>query len=590
MSQQAPTARGSLAATPLAHLLIYALDHRLTGSIVFEEPSHAKHAVYLVEGAPVRARVASPVALLGDLARERGALQAAQVESIAAKAREVGRRFGELLVERNLLDALSLEALLREQVVRRLEFLASLPGPTAYGYYEATNFLERAGGPSSHPHALGSIWRVIRRGVPEDRLRDLLGRLGAGPLRFHPEAPLGRFDFGPKEQAVVDVLRAKPQPLAELVGRGLAEPATVELLVYAFSALRHFDAGGSVRPVGSERSSHSMRAMPIVAPPPAAPTAPATPAPAAAPKPAAPATPAPAAAPKFATSTLPPAAARRSAPPSRAPISDPFRRELAERLRDTKQSYYQVLGVPHDAPSEAIASAFFQLAKRFHPDRLAGGLEDAREQATRLFARMTEAHQILSDPTRRAEYNTLLAQGEGAAEEQEEVQRVVRAATSFQKAQFLLKRSNLAAAETEARQALADDPDQADHVALVAWLEANKPSANLEEVLKILNDCVKKEDVNLRIRWYRGQIMKRLGHERRALEDFRFIVERDPRHVDAQRELRLFDMQRGAGKSLRPKPRASKPPAPDSGRPRRTSSNPPPPPDKGGFFGKLFKK
>jgi curved DNA-binding protein CbpA len=411
---------------------------------------------------------------------------------------------------------------------------------------------------------------VIRRGVDPRRVRELLDRLGDAPLRFHPEAPLGRFDFDPREQAVIDVLRAKPQPLAELVGRGLAEPALVELLVYTLSALRHFDTGSGARPVGSDRASASMHAQAA---------APATPAPVPTPSPRA-------------------QAVTRAAPlpsPTPSPVAaagpkdtDAFRREIAERLGSTKQSYYQVLGVPDDAPSEAIASAFFQLAKRFHPDRLGAGFEDVREQATRLFARMTEAHQVLSDATRRAEYDELVKHGEGAAEEQEEVLRVVRAATSFQKAQVLLKRSNLAAAEAEARQALADDPEQADHVALVAWIDASKPNADLEAVLKVLNGCVKREEVNLRARWYRGQILKRLGQVRRAVEDFRYIVERDPRHVDAQRELRLHDMTR-TGRNLGGN-KTTHPPAGDSIRPRRTSSNPPPPPEKGGFFGKFFKK
>jgi curved DNA-binding protein CbpA len=576
---QAPTAKGSLAATPFAHLLIYALDRRLTGTIVFEEPSHAKHAIYLVEGAPTQARVATQVARLGELVRERGSLHAAQVESAVVGAREAGRRAGEVLVERHLLDEAALEALLCEQVVRRLEFLATLPAATAYGYYETTNFLERAGGPSGHPFPVGSIWRVIRRGVPQERVRDLIGRLGDAPLRFHPDAPLGRFDFTPAEQAVVQVLRAKPQPFAELVGRGLAEPNTVELLIYALSALRHFDTGTGTGPVGSERTSNSLRAPAgVISHRPSAPVAVER-----APRsPRLPSGPAP----RMAPSAAPPVAPAPVGPAD-------LRRELAERLTVTKQSYYQVLGVPGNAPIEVIASAFFGLAKRFHPDRLGPEFEDVRDQATRLFARMTEAHQVLSDPKRRQEYDELVKQGEGSAEEQEEVLRVVRAATSFQKAQVLLKRSNLAAAEVEARRALADDPDQADHVALVAWLDANKPNANLEEALKILNDCVKKEEVNLRVRWYRGQILKRLGHEKRALDDFRFIVERDPHHVDAQRELRLHEMKRGASKSMRPKaPTTSKPPAgtSDSGRPRRTSSNPPPPPEKGGFFGKLFKK
>jgi curved DNA-binding protein CbpA len=559
MSQQAPTAKGSLAATPFAHLLIYALDHRLTGSIVFEEPSHAKHAIYLVDGAPAQARTAGVVAPLGELVRERGGLDAEHLELALAEARGAGRRLGEVLVERHVLDEAALESALREQVVRRLESFVALPPETAYGFYEKTNFLERAGGPSGHPHALASIWRVIRRGVDPRRVRELLDRLGDAPLRFHTEAPLSRFDFDGAERAVIDVLRAKPQPLAELVGRGLAHTSTVELLVYTLSALRHFDTGSGTRPVGSERASGSMRAVPAVRPE----------APIPAPAPAAPvASPAP-----------PPAT------PAAPKPTDAFRRELAERLTSTKQSYYQVLGVPDDAPTEAIASAFFQLAKRFHPDRLGASFEDVRDQATRLFARMTEAHQVLSDPTRRKEYDELVKTGEGAAEEQEEVLRIVRAATSFQKAQVLLKRNNLPAAEAEARQALADDPEQADHVALVAWLDASKPNADLEAVLHVLTDCVKKEDVNLRVRWYRGQILKRLGQERRAIEDFRYIADRDPRHVDAQRELRLHEMTRTGNKP------SSKPAGgvADTGRLRRTSHNPPPP-EKGGFFGKFFKK
>ena len=560
MSQPAPTAKGSLAATPLAHLLIYALDHRLTGTIVFSEPSLAKHAVYFVDGAPAQARAQSPVALLGELVCERGTLDAADVDAAVADATSVGQKLGQVLVERGVLDATLLETLLREQVVRRLEFFATLPDATAYGYYQQTNFLERAGGPSAYVSPLSAVWRVIRGGVAPERVRDLLGRLGNGPLRFHTEAPLGRFDFAPREQVVIDVLRAKPQPLSELVARGLADPSVVELLVYALSALRCFDTGSGTRPVGYDRTSGSMQAADPARPPSPAPS---------------PASPRPV--------TLRP----RVAAPS-VPAGDTFRHELAERLGSGKQSYYEVLGVPQHAPAAAIASAFFQLAKRFHPDRLVGRSEEVRDQTTRLFARMTEAHQVLSDATRRKEYDELLQQGEGAAEEHEEVLRVVRAATSYQKAHVLLKRNNLAAAEVEARQALADDPEHADHVALVAWIDAIKPNADLERVLKVLNDCVRMEEMNLRVLWYRGQILKRLGHERRALEDFRTIVERDPRHVDAQRELRLHDLQRSGRNSKMPTSAKTSGAGTPSIAPRRSIS--PPAPEKGSFFGKFFKK
>jgi curved DNA-binding protein CbpA len=574
MSQNAPTAKGTLAATPFAHLLIYALDHRLTGTIVFEEASHAKHAIYFVDGAPGQARTASPIAPLGDLVREHRLVDPSALDGLLDEARTARRRLGETLVERQLLGVPALEALLREQVVRRLEFLATLGGETAYGYYEATNFLERAGGPSSQPGALGAIWRVIKAGVPPQRVRELLARLGDTPLRFHPDAPLARLELTPREQAVVDVLRAKPQPLPELVARGLVAGELTELLVYALSALRHFDIGTGTRPVGAERTSGSMRVAPA-----ARPAVPPTGGENAA-----------ARAPLASSPPVRPSPSARPSPqaaPSPGAMSDALRRELRERLSSKKQSYYEVLGVPEDAPSPVIASAFFQLAKRFHPDRLGTEYDDVRDEATRLFARMTEAHQVLSDATRRKEYDELLEQGEGSAEEQEEVLRVVRAATAFQKAQVLLKRNNLQAAEAEARKALADDPEQADHVALVAWLDASKANADLESLLKVLNDCVKQEELNLRVRWYRGQLLKRLGHERRALEDFRFIADRDPRHVDAQRELRLHDLQRGGGKASGRK--SLMPGASAGDRPRRPSTTPPGS-DKGSFFGKLFKK
>jgi tetratricopeptide (TPR) repeat protein len=192
---------------------------------------------------------------------------------------------------------------------------------------------------------------------------------------------------------------------------------------------------------------------------------------------------------------------------------------------------------------------------------------------------MSEAHQILSDPSRRKEYDELVKAGHGAAEEQEQVQRIVRAATSFQKAQVLLRRNNLPAAEEAARSALDDAPDAADHIALVAWLEAAKPGADLDAQLRQVDRAAKLEPSNLRVLWFRGQLYKRTGRARRALEDFRTIVEAEPRHVDAQREIRLMEMNRAHGR------KTDHPPSFRS--PERKSENPA---DKGGILGRLFKR
>jgi curved DNA-binding protein CbpA len=589
MSQTAPNVSGTLAATPVGHLLIHALDRRLTGSMVFEEPSHQKHAVYFASGAALVARTAGVVAPLGALAVARGLIAEERLGAALRAAEESGKRLGRILLDWMVTDEASLETLLREQVSQRVKALQRLPAETAYGFYEGRNFLERAGGPTGPCAPLPLIWRVMRVGSDQGRAAEGIARLQGLPLRFHVDAPLARFEFEPAEQAAVDVLRAKAQPYEELRARDLLDPALLERLVFTLLLLRQFDTGTGAVPIGAERRSLSPRAAhssPSIA---TGATSVTSSSPAASSGPVASsspmASPSPTASPGPAPPTASPVAARPAPQGGSPSADDALRREAAERAQATRQSYYEVLGVQPDAPPPAIAAAYFQLAKRWHPDRLDEEHADLRDVAIRIFARIGEANQVLSDPDQRRQYDELLKTGDGDAEEQEQVQKVLRAATSFQKAQVLLRRNNLAGAEEAARAALADAPEEADHIALVAWLESLKPNANLEARLRDLARAVKLDETNVRVRWFRGQLLKRLGKLKPAMEDFRYIVEKDPRHVDAQREVRLYEMQRGK------RPHSDSPPGDrrsDPLVPRDPST--PPPGDRGGFFGKLFKK
>ena len=197
MSQPAPTASGTLAATPLGHLLIHALDRRLTGSMVFEEPDHRKHAVYFVAGAPAAARTGVTVAPLGALTVEHGILASERLDAALEAATQASKRLGEVLQDWGLLDEPALDALLREQVVRRIQHIRALPVETAYGYYENTNFLERAGGPREPCSAIPLIWHVMRVTPDHGRAKETLARLTDAPLRFHIDAPLARFELEP---------------------------------------------------------------------------------------------------------------------------------------------------------------------------------------------------------------------------------------------------------------------------------------------------------------------------------------------------------------------------------------------------------
>ncbi|GAA5944185.1 hypothetical protein JCM10213_004090 [Rhodosporidiobolus nylandii] len=69
------------------------------------------------------------------------------------------------------------------------------------------------------------------------------------------------------------------------------------------------------------------------------------------------------------------------------------------------ETHYSVLGVPRDATSEEIRSAYLVLAKAVHPDRVPA---HEKAEANVLFTRLAAAYGCLSDPERRRAYDLTL--------------------------------------------------------------------------------------------------------------------------------------------------------------------------------------
>jgi len=67
--------------------------------------------------------------------------------------------------------------------------------------------------------------------------------------------------------------------------------------------------------------------------------------------------------------------------------------------------HYQTLNVPRDASSAAIDAAWRQAAARWHHDRWVKAPADEQQLAARKYSAAHEAHEVLSDPVRRAVYD-----------------------------------------------------------------------------------------------------------------------------------------------------------------------------------------
>lgn len=66
------------------------------------------------------------------------------------------------------------------------------------------------------------------------------------------------------------------------------------------------------------------------------------------------------------------------------------------------KDYYKILGISEDASADAIKKAYRKLARTYHPDR---NPDDAA--AEERFKEIQEAHEILGDPKKRKEYDTM---------------------------------------------------------------------------------------------------------------------------------------------------------------------------------------
>lgn len=509
------TATGTLERTPLCQLLVYVLQRQLSGTLVFETPNGEKSALSFDAGRIVKARTGSGMLRLGQLLVERGSISEQDLE------RAVGERQRQLLGERlqrlERLDQRALDTALDEQVYLIVEAIAAGPKETAYGYYSGRDMLANWGREPRRLDSLRAIGRAFGKVPPSAAQVDaLMAAMSDKVLRLHPQSRVGRFGFGHSESAVLDVLRAKPQTFAELARTDLLPLSRLRPLLALLAMTHHLEMGGGW-PLDVSRRSASRDVLRLT--PRSRPGA-----------------------------SLPNASVTNVSGEVTRAAAGVSRSEILQRAEVVQsQNYYEVLGVKPPVESHVVQAAFLQLAKRWHPDKLPSELRDLKPLANKVFARMAEAHQVLSDPTHRAGYDRHLQDPNAAEDEQQVVERALLAVSAFQRAEVYSRKADWANAERLSRQAMEADPEQPEYGALWAWIIVKggqrSPGEPVDDLLDLLNRAVRAAKDNVRVRLYRAHVLKWAGRTSAAMRDYRAVVELEPNHIEAQRELRLYRMR-----------------------------------------------
>jgi curved DNA-binding protein CbpA len=581
-----PAASGRLEKTPLAHLIVYAHERQLTGTLELETPEKETASILFLEGQPAKVKTSAAIAHLGRVLLELGFIDQGRYDRSLVQLSQTKRLHGQILIESGALNDDQLVAGLRAQILRKLQHVYSFAPESQFRFFDGYDALASFGGDETvSVDPLPLVWAAIRSAPPWVHISNTLTRVTQLPLRLSRRAELTRFEFGRAERDLIELLRMRPMKVTELTQTEVLKPRETQLLVYCLLITRQIQVvqeGRDSMPPPPPRAPNPEQANVMsfslhTAAPVIAETTPR-------PQPAPNIPPAPRA-PSIAT---PPAIPAPSAKPPVAAPSTTVSPELGARRQEIlaraetidREDYFQMLALDRSATPEMARDAFFALAKTWHPDKLPQPLADVRDACARIFARISEAHATLADPKKRENYMRLLKDGGATPEAQATIVAVVEAATNFQKAEVCMKRNDLAQAEALCRKAHEADPQQPDYLALLAWLDALKPEKQTAEATRasiaMLDRAVSISERCERAYFYRGLLHKRTGNHAQALRDFRKSAELNPRNIDAVREVRLYEMRKERGSIAPPGPSAA---------PAKKDEKP-----GGGLFGKLFKK
>jgi hypothetical protein len=524
------------------HLLVYARNKRLTGRLELRGTDGQEGWLDLWRGRIRGSGMTPAVAYFGPLAYELGLIDTETLNETLLEISKTKSLHGEVLVARGSLTTKQRDAILDEQVARRMNQLFALPPEATFAFYNEAPAAEE---PAFLVDPIGPAWRGLREHPPAD-VAEVLARYAQSNLRMANEGPIARAGFDADEAALCTALGSKPMTLAQMRVTSSVPKARVDLLAYLLIITK------CLEPVSVPTSSPALRAVTALVPNPSGAPGSQPAMPAAMPRAV---VTGPDALPSMSFRVQPMPAAKGSYPnvAARAAVlfgpADIGAVGIASRAAGIAgEDPFTTLGLAEGDSVDAARAAYLRLCRLWHPDKLPATLAPFRSEVETIFARMTEAHVTLTDADARRKYLAARAAGaspEGAAEDapktrEEALREILR----------LLGQRNFSAAEAASRRLSSVNAEDAEAHALVAWCSTSGAEASPEELrvaMPLLDRAVNLDRQCERASYYRGVFHQRLANPTAAFRDFARVVALDPKHVDAQRELRILEMRARKG-------------------------------------------
>ncbi len=309
---------------------------------------------------------------------EQGRLQRVDVEQATRKAKTAKRPTSAVLLEEKLVEKDRLSEAIVAQAQAILAEVRGWQGGGAYLLEEHLPF-ETAGDASL---STGDVILTFTRSLEPAEVRQALGDLGR--ILLPSSDPLLRFKklaLGPSEGYLLSRVDGTTSALAviELIPAAPDDVARQLLGLYCTGLVEYLPASDAPRSaVPSARPSATPQERPSPAP-------------------------------------APEAAPEHKAEP--APKAQPLTAEQEARRKEIldlharlhRSTHFELLDVPRTATEAQVKSAYFVLARRYHPDtQREAYLKELSEQIEAIFVRLGEAYDVLREARSRASYEAML--------------------------------------------------------------------------------------------------------------------------------------------------------------------------------------
>jgi curved DNA-binding protein CbpA len=211
---------------------------------------------------------------------------------------------------------------------------------------------------------------------------------------------------------------------------------------------------------------------------------------------------------------------------------NPFEEVLKLAEKKDTMNFYEILGLNEKATSEEIRKAYFDAAKKYHPDKFSSFPEffNYRAKLEDFFATINQAYQILSNEEERKKYDLEL---KGEVKKEFDPKERARILAIEGKNALAAKQYQLAIQKFSEIVYLKQEDWKVLQLLGKAYLEENK----LKEAEQALKKSLSLEEKNYETHSLLGDLYLKAGLKARAIKEYQRSLEINPANIEVKEKL-----------------------------------------------------